>query len=132
MSTELYYLGWVALLTAFLWIPYVADRAVQWGIKDTVSYPESPPPLSPWAERAQRAHYNAVENLVVFATLVLVVQLAGLSNDWTAAAAVIYLWARVFHYIVYLFAFPWARTIFFVIGWACQLTLAWQIVFHYA
>ena len=73
MRTELFYLALVATFTALMWIPYVLNRFAVWGINDTVGYPDNPKPLAPWAERLKRAHANAVENLVVFATLVLVV-----------------------------------------------------------
>jgi uncharacterized MAPEG superfamily protein len=49
----------------------------------------------------QAAHYNAVENLVVFAALVLVAQDAGVSNNATIMACMIYFWARVAHLVAY-------------------------------
>ncbi|HEX7048182.1 MAG TPA: MAPEG family protein, partial [Gammaproteobacteria bacterium] len=71
MNTELMYLVWVTLLTAILWVPYVLNRFAVRGIADTVGYPSDPKPLAPWAERLKAAHGNAVENLVVFAALLL-------------------------------------------------------------
>ena len=129
MSIELFYLACTAFLTSLLWIPYVMDRLTQWGLIETMGYPDNPPPLSLWAQRATKAHTNAVENLVVFAALVLAVEISGLNNEVTAMAAVTFLWARIFHYVVYLAAFPWLRTITFMVGWACQLTLAWVLLF---
>ena len=74
------------------------------------------------------AHYNAVENLVVFAALVLVANAVGAKSEATALACVIYFWARVAHLLAYTFAIPWVRTIAFTVGWGCQITLACRIL----
>jgi hypothetical protein len=36
MKTELLYLTWVTVLTGILWIPYILDRIVVWGLSDAV------------------------------------------------------------------------------------------------
>jgi uncharacterized MAPEG superfamily protein len=128
MKTELLYLTLVTALTGLIWIPYILDRTVRWGLTDTVGYPSGRKPQSPWAERMMRAHANAVENLVVFAALVLAAQAAGLSNGATATACVVYFWARVVHLLAYTFAIPWVRTLAFVAGFGAQATLAWQLL----
>ncbi len=130
MKTELLYLVAVTVLTGLLWVPYVLDRAAVWGLTDTVGYPENPKPQSPWARRLMKAHANAVENLVVFATLVLAAQLAGVSNGATAGASVTYFWARVAHPIAYTFAMPWLRTLAFTVGFIAQAIFAWQLLLH--
>lgn len=127
MHTELQYLVWVTALTGVLWIPYVLDRFFIWGIKDTVGYPENPRPQTLWARRLKSAHDNAIENLVVFATLVLVANALGISNGVTAGACVVYFWARVAHVVAYIFAIPWARTLAFTAGFLAQVALAWQL-----
>lgn len=128
MSTELLYLTWVTAFTAVLWVPYVLDRFATRGVSDTVGYPDSPRPQSPWAARLINAHANAVENLVVFATLVLIAHVAGLKTPVTAAACVVYFWARVVHALAYAFAIPWLRTLAFVAGFFAQLAVAWQLL----
>lgn len=128
MKTEILYLGLVAVLTGLLWVPYVLDRIAKWGLVDTVGYPPNPKPQSLWAVRLMKAHANAVENLVVFAALVLATQAAGISNAATAAAAVVYFWARVVHVLAYTFAVPWLRTLAFTVGFFAQATLAWQLL----
>ena len=77
-----------------------------------------------------KAHANAVENLVVFATLVLVAQLAGVSSELTAGAAVAYFWARLVHPIAYVLALPWIRTLAFTVGFAAQAVFAVQLLVH--
>jgi len=127
MHAELQYLVWVTALTGVLWIPYVLDRFFIWGIKDTVGYPENPRPQTLWARRLKSAHDNAIENLVVFATLVLVANALGISNGVTAGACVVYFWARIAHVVAYIFAIPWARTLAFTAGFLAQVALAWQL-----
>lgn len=128
MKSELMSLVWVTLLTALIWVPYVLDRIAVWGLSDTVGYPESPKPQTPWARRMKSAHANAIENLVIFATLVLVANAAGVSNNATVLACSIYFWARLVHVVAYTFALPWVRTLAFAAGFVCQLTLAWQLL----
>ncbi len=96
MKTELLYLALITVFTGLLWVPYILDRVAVWGLVDAVGYPQNPKPQSPWAQRLMRAHANAVENLVVFATLVLVAHAVGLTNAVIGAAAVVYFWARGF------------------------------------
>lgn len=128
MKTELVYLVWVTALTGLLWVPYILDRIFAWGIADAVGYPANPQPQSAWATRLMKAHYNAVENLVIFATLVLVAHVAGINNSATVTACMVYFWARVAHVVAYTFAVPWVRTLAFAVGFFAQTTLAWQLL----
>lgn len=128
MSSELMSLTWVAALTTVLWIPYTLNMIIVRGISDAVGYPENPKPLAPWAARMKAAHYNAVENLVVFAALVLTLNAAGISNSVTAMACSVYFWARLVHFVVYGFAIPWLRTIAYVVAWACIVALLLQLL----
>ena len=124
MKTELWYLVLVTALTAVLWIPYILDRVLVWGLVDAVGYPANPKPQSPWAQRLIKAHGNAVENLVIFAPLVLALQIVGVSTTATATACMVYFFVRAAHIVFYTFAVPLLRTVAFIIGVACQMTLA--------
>jgi uncharacterized MAPEG superfamily protein len=128
MKAELMYLVWVTTVTALMWVPYILDRLMVWGLMDTVGYPDNPKPQSPWARRMKAAHANAIENLVIFAALVLAAQAAGISNSATVMACIVYFWARVAHFLAYIFRLPWVRTIAFTVGFFAQMTLAWQIL----
>lgn len=121
-------LTWVTTLTAVLWIPYILNMIAVRGLTDAVGYPENPKPLSGWAAKMKAAHANAVENLVVFAALVLIANAAGISNDTTVLACTVYFWARLVHVLSYTFAIPWVRTLAFAAGWACQMLLAIQLL----
>jgi uncharacterized MAPEG superfamily protein len=128
MKTELLYLTLVTVLTGLLWVPYILDRLAVRGLADAVGYPEDPKPQSPWARRLMKAHANAVENLVVFATLVLVAQALGISNGTIATASVVYFWARLVHAAAFAFGIPWVRTLAFTVAFFAQAAIAWQIL----
>jgi uncharacterized MAPEG superfamily protein len=128
MKTELLYLVWVTVLTGLMWVPYILDRIAVWGLMEAVGYPENPKPQSPWARRMMKAHLNAVENLVIFATLVLAAQAVNVTSEVTATACVVYFWARVVHLVAYTFAVPWVRTLAFAVGFCAQAAIAWQLL----
>lgn len=128
MSAELTYLVWVSTFTALMWIPYILNLIAVRGVVDAIGYPDNPKPIAAWAERMKAAHYNAVENLVVFAALVLVVDATGTGNDTTALACAVYFWARVVHFFGYAFKIPGVRTLAFVVGFVCQMILAWHLL----
>ena len=118
----------VSTFTALLWVPYMLNRIVVRGIAGTVGYPVNPPALAPWAERLRAAHANAVENLAVFAALILAAQVLNISTPLTALAGVLYLWSRVAHAVTYTFGVPWLRTLAFVGGFIAQMLVAWQLL----
>lgn len=128
MTPELTSLAWVAALSAIMWVPYILNTIAVRGLVDAVGYPEQPKPLAAWAERLKKAHYNAVENLVLFATLVLVAHAAGISNETTVLVCKVYFWARVVHVVSYTFGIPWVRTLSFAAGWVCCVALLVEIL----
>lgn len=123
MSTEMTYLAYTCLFTVIMWIPYILNMIKVRGLVRAVSYPDNPEPLAPWAQRMKMAHYNAVENLVVFAPLVIIVELTQANSDTTAMSCLVYLLARIAHYLCYSFAVPWMRTLTFAVSWLCLLSL---------
>jgi len=130
MKTELLYLTYVTALTGLLWVPYILNRLSVRGLISAVTYPENPQPQSAWAQRLMKAHANAIENLVVFAALVLTANAAGVSNDMIATASMVFFWARVVHAIVYTLAIPWVKTLSFTVGFLAQAVIAVQILSH--
>jgi uncharacterized MAPEG superfamily protein len=128
MTSELMSLTWVVALTAVMWIPYILNTIMVQGLVDAVGYPDNPKPLAPWAARMKKAHYNAVENLVVFAALVLMLNAAGVSNATTVLACNIFFWARLVHLLVYTFGIPWLRTLSFAVSWLCVVALIVQLI----
>ncbi len=128
MKTELLYLALVTAFTGLLWVPYILDRIAVRGLVDTVGYPENPKPQSPWAQRLMKAHANAVENLVVFAALILLAHVVGITSAAIATAAIVYFWARVVHALSCTFGVPWVRTLAFAVGFFAQAVVAWQLL----
>ena len=128
MTSELMSLTWVTTLTAIMWMPYILNLIAVRGLIDAVGYPEDPKPLSAWAAKMKASHSNAVENLVVFAALVLIADAANVSNATTVLACQIYFWARLVHLLAYTFAIPWVRTLAFAAGFACQIALVLQLI----
>ena len=128
MTPELTTLTWVAALSAIMWIPYILNSIMVRGLGEAVGYPEEPKPLAPWAERMKKAHYNSVENLVLFATLVLVANAASVSNDTTILMCQVYFWARIVHLVSYTLGIPWVRTLSFAAGWIACVALLLELL----
>jgi uncharacterized MAPEG superfamily protein len=85
-------------------------------------------PLADWANRLLFAHDNAVENLIVFAPLVLILNAADVSTPTTVLACAVYFWSRVVHLIVYTLGLPVFRTLAFLVGFFAQAVLALAIL----
>lgn len=128
MTPELQYLVFTAVFTGLMWVPYVLNAIAVRGVSDTVGYPENPKPTYAWAQRMKAAHYNAVENLVVFAALVLVAHAVAVHNAVTVMACVVFFWARVVHFLAYTLKVPWVRTLAFAVGFVCQMAIAFQLL----
>ena len=92
------------------------------------SAPEGGGPHSPWAQRAIKAHHNAVENLAIFAPAVLIAHLLSISTPATKAAVVVYFFARLLHFVVYSAGIPAARTLTFTAGWLAQIVILASIL----
>ncbi len=128
MTTDLYMLAWASGFTALLWLPYILARIATHGPAETLTYRADDKPLPLWAERAKKAHYNAIENLAPFAGLVVTAHLAGAANQTTAVASIVYFWARVAHYPAYISGLPFVRTATYSVAWAAMLVIFFVIV----
>ena len=128
MRSELWYLTLVIVLTGVLWVPYILDRIFVRGLLDAVGYPSNPKPQSPWAQRLMKAHANAVENLVVFAPLILLANATGVTGRVIATSAAVFFWARLVHAVAFAFAIPWVRTLAFTAGFLAEICIAWQLL----
>lgn len=130
LHPELQWLAATSIMTGLMWIPYVANRFRELGPPGWNWFPPADPPqIARWADRAVRAHLNAVENLVVFAPLVLAAHASGMASPATAAACQIYFWTRLVHYVVCVSGMPIVpRTVAFLVGVGCQLFLGWTVL----
>ena len=124
-SSELYSLTVISTATALMWVPYVMARMTTHGVLRAIGTPGAGYPAdAPWADRARRAHLNAIENLVVFAPLVLVCAIIGVSSGATVLSAQIYVAARLAHYVIYAAGIPVVRTIAFLAGACATFAIA--------
>lgn len=130
MTTELYWMTLTILMTALFWLPYILDRMAVRGVWAALSdtAPEGGGPHSLWAQRAIKAHTNAVENLAIFVPLVLTAHVLNISTPATQMAAIVYFHARLVHFIVYTGGVPVARTLAFAAGWGAQMVFLASIL----
>ena len=129
MNTELHYLAYTALLTATLWIPYIAAQVATNGFLQPSNYADPAPRPAPlWGQRANRAHLNAVEAFAPFAALVLIAQVAGKTDGMTAFWTMSFFWLRVIHAVVYWIGVPYVRTLVFTLGWLAVVGLFWEMM----
>jgi len=129
MTTDLTYLAWTALLTASLWIVYIAAQVMTNGFLTPENYVDPKPrPVPLWGERANRAHLNAVESFAPFAALVLIAHVTGRADATTAFCAMAFFWLRLAHAIVYWLGLPFIRTIVFTLAWIAVVVLFVHVV----
>ncbi len=125
LSNEIYWLVLTILMTSLFWVPYIINRMGELGILNAlwdrygVTHTEKA-----WAQRMMDAHVNAVENLVIFAPLVLLIQIMGLNSTTIVNACIVYFFARLVHYFSFTFAVPLLRVTTFLIGFGAQVVLA--------
>ena len=116
MNSAICWLVLTILATAVMWVPYVLNSFMVRGVMPTMGYDENLPALSPWAERAKRAHYNAIENLVLFVPAVLIYSALSPDTEAIATLALVYFVSRIVHYVAYTFKVPLLRTLSFFGG----------------
>jgi uncharacterized MAPEG superfamily protein len=125
MSKELMWLTLTVVMTGLMWIPYTLDRVMVRGLMGAMANPSrNDKPQSPWAQRLYFAHTNAIENLVIFAALVLILDSLGHATESTTIACAVYFWARLAHVVVYTMGVTVLRTLTFTVGFLAQAALA--------
>jgi len=128
MTRELFWLTLTVVLTGLLWVPYILNRCQVRGIAGALANPSrNDKPQAEWANRLMFAHDNAVENLIIFAPLVLILNAADYSTKWTVLACAVYFWSRLAHVILYAVGVPVLRTLTFLAGFAAQVVLVLAI-----
>lgn len=100
---------WAVVLTVAQLLVAVQGALNQVGLIRLVGNRDGWPEITGWGGRAARAHRNMLENLVLFAALVLVAVATGKTNEMTLLGAQIFFWARVAHAIVYVAGIAWAH-----------------------
>ena len=111
MKPELMYLTWAVALTVVQMLIAVSGATLQVGLPALAGNREGLPPYTGWVGRAYRAHHNMLENLVLFAALVLTAVVSNKTNATTLLGAQIFVWARVAYALIFLAGIPWLRTL---------------------
>jgi len=110
MTPDLSLLMWSVVLMFGQMLVAVSGATLQVGLAPLAGNREGLPAPTGWAGRAQRAHRNMLENLVLFAALVLVAHVAGKANAMTHLGAQLFFWGRLAYAAIYLAGIPWLRT----------------------
>jgi len=122
------YLVWSVALTLVLAVIAVSGATLEVGLPRLAGNREKMPEMSDWAGRAARAHSNMLENLVLFAVLVIAARLANVSNAMTLLGAQLFFWGRVAHAIIYIIGIPWLRTAAWLVSVVGLLLILLQLV----
>ena len=127
MSPDLKYLLFSVVL-AFVQVLIAAMTAQgQVGLPVLAGNRDELPAMTGLAGRAKRAHFNMIENLVLFTALVLIAAVAGKANATTAMGAAIFFWGRLAHAIIYLVGIPWLRTLAWFVSVIGMIMIAVQL-----
>ena len=128
MSADLKYLLLSSVLCFAQMLIAAAGANQQIGLPTLAGNREGLPEITGWAGRARRAHLNMIENLVLFAALVLIAAVAGKANATTAMGAMLFFWARLAYAVVYLIGIPWLRTLLWFVSVIGMAMIAWVLL----
>jgi uncharacterized MAPEG superfamily protein len=128
MTPELMYLLWSVALTAVLVVVATLGAMQQIGLRKLAGNRENMPELEGWAGRAERAHRNMLESLVLFAILVLVARALNVSDSLTLLGAQLFFWGRVAHAVLYIAGISWVRTAAWVVSVVGLLLIFLQLI----
>ena len=128
MTVELKLLVWSAALALVQMLIALVSATAQVGLLRLVGNRENLPSLEGWAGRAQRAHRNMLESLIIFAALVLAAQLAGKTNAVTALGAQLFFWGRLAYAPVYVIGIPRLRTALWGVSFVGLLQILFQLL----
>ncbi|WP_303983678.1 MAPEG family protein [Dongia mobilis] len=110
IPTELGLLVWTVILCIVQMLIAVVATQMQVGLPVLAGNRENMTEQTGLAGRATRAHRNMLENLALFAALVLVAHTTNHLNPMTALGAQLFFWGRLAYAIVYVAGIPWIRT----------------------
>jgi uncharacterized MAPEG superfamily protein len=128
MKPELNLLVWSVVLCVVQMLVAAQAAFNKVGFMALVGNREGMPELTGWGGRATRAHRNMLENLILFAALVLVAVAAGKTNDMTLLGAQLFLWARVAYAAIYIAGIIWLRTAAWAVSMAGLIIIFAQLV----
>jgi uncharacterized MAPEG superfamily protein len=110
MTTEFKFLLWSLALTFVQMLVATTGTALQRGMPAAFGNREGLRELTGWPGRARRAHLNMIENMVLFAPLLVIADIAGRDDAMTELGAQMFFWARLAYAILYIAGVPYLRT----------------------
>jgi uncharacterized MAPEG superfamily protein len=128
MTPMLTYLFWAALLTFVQMLAAVLLTLPRASLPTLAGNREGMGEQEGMAGRAQRAHRNMLESLVLFAILVLIAHLSQRGNATTLLGAQLFVGARLVYALVYIAGIPWLRTAVWAVSVAGLALIASQLV----
>jgi uncharacterized MAPEG superfamily protein len=128
MSLDFQMLVWSIALAFIQMLVAVSGCVLEVGLPKLAGNRDGLSPMSGWVGRAQRAHLNMLENLVLFAPLVLIADIASRNNAATGLGAQIFFWARLVYAVVYVIGIPWLRTTIWGISVAGMVMIFLQLL----
>ena len=128
MTMELKLLVWSVTFTVVLAVVAVLGAMLQVGLPKLAGNRDDMPEITGWAGRASRAHRNMLENLVLFAVLVLAAKTLNISNTSTVLGAQLFFFGRIAHAVIYLIGVPWLRTAAWALSIAGLLLIFLQLL----
>jgi uncharacterized MAPEG superfamily protein len=128
MKPELVWLLWAVALTFAQMLVAVLGATAQVGLPALAANREGLAPCTGWAGRAARAHHNMLENLVLFAALVLIAVITNKTNPATLLGAQLFFWGRLAHALIYVAGIPWLRTLAWLVSVAGMILIFVQLL----
>ena len=128
MSTDLTMLVWSVVLTLVQMLIAVNGATLKLGLPTLAGNREDFKDCDGWVGRAQRTHRNMLENLPLFAALVLVAAVAGKADETTALGSQIFFWARVVHTVVYIAGISYLRTATWAVSMAGLVMILTRLI----
>jgi len=116
MSVELMMLLYSTILFLVVILVQAALAISQNGLMAQAGSRDELPEPSILRQRLLRLTANLQENLIMFAIVVLVATVLGVSNEATAMGATIFFFARVAHAIIYAAGWPMIRPLFYFVS----------------
>lgn len=126
MTTEYLCLAVIGLISLIAFLPASIGKVQKLGMRwaagnrsKALNYDQLPE----WVGRAERAHNNLKDNLPGFISAIILLGLTNRFNELTAPLAVVYVIARLGHFISYCAGVSLPRTITYFTGLLSNIAL---------
>ncbi|WP_262694854.1 MAPEG family protein [Kordiimonas aquimaris] len=116
MTLEMTYLLWSVILTFVLIMIPAGDALMKNGADTQAGARDNVPEPSVFNKRASRLSTNMLENMVLFAPLILIANATDISTENTVLGAQIFFYARLAHAVVYLAGWPKIRPVIWFVS----------------